>query len=453
MNFWATSGSMRDDYEERNRVSSFRGYLYKLRRSPNLLAPQWGKRWFSIEGHYLRWYRHDSDLCAAGMINLKYVRNIMKLDSYGQLTFNVSSDERTLVLRCSTLSEMTSWMRALHKQADIARGGTGTTVVSDFNSKPLDSSSIKYSRKQGKSRTSLTLEEEIDLTLQKLTELELTVQLADDEMEPTGKRTTRIHRRSEDSKDQANDEDDIDDSTGSFAELPVRFAKPASRQPSTNNFTGGAAVSKGSGGNGSYTHEKKKLGAEINRMPSSSSIEELNLATMKVRPQRSVRSSSQHRGVHDSDPEEMVLSDSTGREQLESFDEFDFAAMNEQLPPRASNSTPAKHGGGKLTSTSAQKGKTGASKSKENRHRSKTSESSDSLEFVEDLDSPAAGYHDILPSSGSSRSRSSGNNNYTTTSGTSSVARSMGTGSNGFLGKGQQISGSKAFATKSAWAD
>jgi hypothetical protein len=436
---------MRDDYEERNRVSSFRGYLYKMRRSPNLLAPQWGKRWFSIEGHFLRWYRHDSDLCAAGMINLKYVRNILKLDHYGQLTFSVSSDERTLVLRCATLNEMTSWIRALHKQADIARGGTGMTVVSDFNSKPLDSSSIKYSRKQGKSRTSLTLEEEIDLTLQKLTELELTVQLADDEMEPKGKRTTGTRiRHSEDSKDQ--DDDDLDDSFS--AELPVRFAKAGSRQPSFH--VSAAAPSKGpNNGNAknSTVGEKKKSSVEINRILSSGSIEELNLATMKVRPQRPARNGAQHREQNNSYPDEIVLSDSTGREQMESFDEFDFAAMNEQLPPR-SNGTPAKHGGGKSTTT-PQKGKTGTSKSKENRPRSKRSESSESLEFAEELDSPD-GYHDIVP-----RSRSSNNNsNYATSSaGTGSVGKSMGTGSNGFLGKGQQVSGSKAFATKSAWAD
>lgn len=402
-----------------------------MRRSPNLLAPQWGKRWFSIEGHFLRWYRHDSDLCAAGMINLKYVRNIMKLDHYSQLTFSISSDERTLILRCATLSELTSWFRALHKQADIARGGSGMTIVSDFNSKPLDSSSIKYSRKQGKSRTSLTLEEEIDLTLQRLTELELTVQLADDEMEPKGRRTTRI-RHSEDSKDQAEDDDDLDDSFS--AELPVRFAKPGSRQPSTNKMTSAAVKGPSTG-----TNDKKKSGADINRMPSSSSIEELNLETMKVRPQRAARGAS-HR-EQQSDQEEIVLSDSTGREQLESFDEFDFAAMNEaQLPPR-SNTTPAKHGGGK-SSTTPQKGKTSASKNTENRSRS------ESLEFVEELDSPD-GYHDIVPSS---RSRSN-NNNYANSTGTGFVAKSMGTGSNGFLGKGQQISGSKAFATKSAWAD
>jgi hypothetical protein len=208
MKWMGATGPLRDDYEETNRVSSYRGYLFKLRRSQNLLAPQWGKRWFSIEGHFLKWYRQENDLFSSGMVDLKYIRGITKLDNHGQYAFMISSDERTLILRSSTVNEMQAWIRTLHMHADKARGGKGTMVVSDFNQMPLNNnhssknfensyhsnaSSSHYSGattptstsyhnnnhnndfKQPKRnrglRASLTLEQELDLTLKKLDDL------------------------------------------------------------------------------------------------------------------------------------------------------------------------------------------------------------------------------------------------------------------------------------------
>lgn len=173
---WKSGSTLaqREDIEERNRVSSYRGYLFKLRRSKNLLAPQWGKRWITIEGHFLKWYRQETDLSPSGMIDLKYIRSIHKLDSGPAWTFVITCEERTLVLRCSSKNEMNSWIRALHIQADIARGGTGMMVVSDFNQIPLDFSVVKYGgpKSNKKSSPKLTLEQELDLTLKKLQELE-----------------------------------------------------------------------------------------------------------------------------------------------------------------------------------------------------------------------------------------------------------------------------------------
>jgi hypothetical protein len=208
MKWMGATGPLRDDYEETNRVSSYRGYLFKLRRSQNLLAPQWGKRWFSIEGHFLKWYRQENDLFSSGMVDLKYIRGITKLDNHGQYAFMISSDERTLILRSSTVNEMQAWIRTLHMHADKARGGKGTMVVSDFNQMPLNNnhSSKNYENsyhsnassshfsgattptstsyhnnnhnndfKQPKRnrglRASLTLEQELDLTLKKLDDL------------------------------------------------------------------------------------------------------------------------------------------------------------------------------------------------------------------------------------------------------------------------------------------
>ncbi|KAJ1412013.1 hypothetical protein B484DRAFT_335945, partial [Ochromonadaceae sp. CCMP2298] len=104
-------------------MSSYRGYLLKMRRSHNMLAPQWGKRWFSIEGRFLRWYRQESDVSSSGMIDLRNVRSITKIDMYGTggFTFCVTNEDRNLVLRASANVELNGWVRNLHMHADIAR--------------------------------------------------------------------------------------------------------------------------------------------------------------------------------------------------------------------------------------------------------------------------------------------------------------------------------------------
>jgi hypothetical protein len=170
---WIASGP-KEEYEEKNRVSSFKGYLFKMRRSQNVLAPQWGKRWFSIEGRFLKWYRQESDLNSSGMVDLKYTRNITKLDCGGLCTFVVICQDRNIILRANALLEMNNWIRALHIQADIARGGSGMCIVSDFNELPLRSKGMVKSRKNAnnKLRSSLSLEQELDLNLTRLNALE-----------------------------------------------------------------------------------------------------------------------------------------------------------------------------------------------------------------------------------------------------------------------------------------
>jgi hypothetical protein len=202
---WMGSASY-GEHEERNRVSSYRGYLLKMRRANNVLAPQWGKRWFSIEGRYFRWYRLDTDLVASGMIDLRHVRSITKVDINGAFTFCVTCEDRNLIMRASSVTEMNGWIRALHMQADIARGGTGMTLVSDFNEPPF-SHSMQFSRKTPRSRGSLTLEQQLDLNLQKLNELELEVLSQGDETSPSAAR----YGHSADSKYSEEDEDGLND--------------------------------------------------------------------------------------------------------------------------------------------------------------------------------------------------------------------------------------------------
>ena len=222
-----TRSSKDGEVEERNRVSSYRGYLLKMRRSHNLLAPQWGKRWFSIEGRFLRWYRTDSDLNPSGMVNLKHVRNITKVEISGCFTFCVTSEDRNLILRASSLTEMSNWIRTLHIHADIARGGTGMNVVSDFNEVPLRASGLLTSKRGAKLRSSMTLQQELDLNLRKLDELEqqLVSQEKDkrrgDYDEPEhgdGRRSSATRWHDPDSRFRSADEGD------SSPDLPVRHS-------------------------------------------------------------------------------------------------------------------------------------------------------------------------------------------------------------------------------------
>lgn len=271
-------------------MSSFRGYLYKLRRSPNLLAPQWGRRWFSVEGHFLRWYRYEADLCAAGMVDLKYVKSIVKSESLGPTVFTVDCEERSLVLKCGSVTEMNNWIRALHKQADIARGGNGMSLVSDFNQASSDSSSGKHARKNStpaisnKSKMS-SLEREIEETLKKLHELELKVDLEDSidpNSKPVSRETARRNsaRREEREEELAkmDAEDTMEDSLSNYSiEIPIRFAK---------NVPAAASAAQAKPSTTTAQHKTPSRGAKDVQVDSCSSIEDISLSATRVRRHR-----------------------------------------------------------------------------------------------------------------------------------------------------------------------
>lgn len=242
---------MSNKSEEKNRVSSYKGYLLKLRRSQNLLAPQWGNRWFSIEGRYLKWYRTESDISPSGMVNLKFVRNISKVESSGSFTFNVSCPDRNLVLRCANAHELSGWMRALHMHADIARGGDGTNIVSDFNEESAIRNPSIASKKNTKLRASLTLEQEFDLNLKRLDALEKGTNSPEAEesvppethtqkkfSKPYNSKNTPIFRKNSDDYDEGNVSDVLGKLRNATSDVPgtKRLAKHDSTS-SIEDFT------------------------------------------------------------------------------------------------------------------------------------------------------------------------------------------------------------------------
>lgn len=373
------TGAPRDDYEEKNRVSSYRGYLFKLRRSQNLLAPQWGKRWFSIEGHFLKWYRQENDLFSSGMIDLKYIRSITKLEPQQQprpssgnttttaaalsqppqpFSFMISSDERNLILRATSQNEMNSWIRALHMHADIARGGKGTTVVSDFNSLPLNNGSFKLNASSSSSgnsnpggmmspnnsnsasgpslsikrnrglRASMTLEQELDFTLKKLDELEKEVVVPS----PAPINIHRGERGFYQSPDGNNNDEEYSKENNSHYNAP---SSPAHYQHMTNKLLRNVASSgftnspfdesmesitdaivrtpRSKVNKQQRQQQNQQVQRDLNRAESFNSIEDISLA---VKPNR-VKSMRRHNNNNNH------MDNNWNRSNSNSYDDFD----------------------------------------------------------------------------------------------------------------------------------
>lgn len=166
------------------RMSSLSGYLWKMKRGTRVIVPQWNKRWFSVEGRYLKWYEVADSEHPSGSVDLNIVDGIRAFDSaIGAYSFLVTTPERKLVLRAASRNDMNKWIRALNLQADLARGGLGMSIICEPGppvpgnisgkgtraSGPLSTNSHRISTKP---RTSRTLEADLDWTLSRLNELE-----------------------------------------------------------------------------------------------------------------------------------------------------------------------------------------------------------------------------------------------------------------------------------------
>ena len=67
--------------KESNNKESRGGYLYKLKRKQSLLLPQWNRRWFCLEGTYLKWYESKDSVEASGSVDLSQVTSIEEFDN------------------------------------------------------------------------------------------------------------------------------------------------------------------------------------------------------------------------------------------------------------------------------------------------------------------------------------------------------------------------------------
>lgn len=132
---WMSGSRKNENDDVCNRTSSLCGYLWKLKKShqKKILVNQWSKRWFSIEGRWLKWYAVASSGESSGMVDLRFITNVSEFEAQGVYSFILSYPDRVLLLRASSLSDMTKWIRALQFQADIVRGGCGMTIVTQCN--------------------------------------------------------------------------------------------------------------------------------------------------------------------------------------------------------------------------------------------------------------------------------------------------------------------------------
>jgi hypothetical protein len=188
------------------RASSLGGYLWKLKQGHRIIVPQWNKRWFSIEGKFLRYYEYVNSEEYSGSVDLSTVESVQRVDSVvqGAFSFCISCPDRTYVLRAASNSEVSKWIRAVRSQADLARGGYGMGII--FGASSSGNGTVvagKGRRDNHGSSVSKSLEHELDLTLERLTQLEKGVLLSADTSSMTASAGT-LHLSLDDKKQHAN---------------------------------------------------------------------------------------------------------------------------------------------------------------------------------------------------------------------------------------------------------
>ncbi len=107
----SSSSSSSDVYASPARHASLKGFLYKYKREPKLLTGQWVRRYFAVEGQFLRYYRSESaiDEPWRGSIDLTTVKNIEKYGHKGTLAMVISLPERNLMLRAEDALQLDKW--------------------------------------------------------------------------------------------------------------------------------------------------------------------------------------------------------------------------------------------------------------------------------------------------------------------------------------------------------
>lgn len=57
------------------------GYLHKMKSEERLLASQWNKRFFALEGRVLKYYQHESSSEASKVIDLLSIESIRRFEN------------------------------------------------------------------------------------------------------------------------------------------------------------------------------------------------------------------------------------------------------------------------------------------------------------------------------------------------------------------------------------
>jgi len=141
---------------------------------------EWTKRWFTLEGRFLRWRWSSLSSEASGSIDLRDVISLREMHDKSQqeqTDFALQTEARCFYLRAPSGSEARRWVRALQMYSDRAKGGDGTGIISSgaFSPRRTETSSVGGS-----------IERRIDATLEALNELETIT--GEDKQDPRGDR-------------------------------------------------------------------------------------------------------------------------------------------------------------------------------------------------------------------------------------------------------------------------
>jgi hypothetical protein len=143
--------------------SRLSGYIFRRKQKSKLFTSHWVKRWYSLEGTKLRWYKDASrkdyrsyidlnsivhvsifrgeaqhafvlHLCEANRNNPQTCSPYQTLTQYQILPTGIKSVTSSVLLRCESKEEMSKWVKLLSMLIDKARGGSGTCFgVNDSN--------------------------------------------------------------------------------------------------------------------------------------------------------------------------------------------------------------------------------------------------------------------------------------------------------------------------------
>ena len=58
------------------------GYLWKMKRTPRVLTPQWTRRFFVLEGRRLRWFESEAAEEERGSVDLRTLTGVSRYSSH-----------------------------------------------------------------------------------------------------------------------------------------------------------------------------------------------------------------------------------------------------------------------------------------------------------------------------------------------------------------------------------
>jgi hypothetical protein len=102
------------------------GWLLKNNPTQRKFKGTWARHWFSVEDAALWWFKTPDSIDCGGRIAIKDILSVRKFEggSLGSHSLIVTTQDRTMLLKADTQSDVQRWIRALTLQIDLVNGGT-----------------------------------------------------------------------------------------------------------------------------------------------------------------------------------------------------------------------------------------------------------------------------------------------------------------------------------------